>query len=131
MARQLLPPTGKHWATFIQLLIHTFEHMIKREERQDQFGSWAHALVAHPTKAQILLELQGNGQTLELALAVLKRMGIGGVEVRVLQKGDPGLVLLYLQTGDMREAIYALMEAGFIRLKGINHQMGREPESAK
>jgi hypothetical protein len=58
-------------------------------------------------------------------------MGMAGVEVRFLEKGESSLVLLYLQTGDMREAIYALMEAGFIRLKGINHRMGRVFSSAK
>jgi len=105
--------------------------MTGKAGRQKHFDSKACALVAHPTKAQILLEVHPQGQTLELALSVLGRVGIGRVEARFLEKGESSLVLLYLQTGDMREAIYALMEAGFIRLKGINPQMGKEFGSAK
>jgi hypothetical protein len=95
-----------------------------QEEPQIGFSTWASALVPHPNKAQILLEARAQGQTLELALTVLERMGLGSVEVRFLQEGDPSLVLLFLEAGDMREPIYELTQAGFVRLKGINPRMG-------
>jgi hypothetical protein len=101
-----------------------------REEPQIGFDTWASALVPHPRKAQILLEARAQGQTLELALTVLERMGLGSVEVRFLQESDPSLVLLYLDTGDMREPIYELTQAGFVRLKGINPRMGMDLGSA-
>jgi hypothetical protein len=52
---------------------------------------------------------------------VVERMRIVEVKVRSLQSSNRGLAPLYSETRDMRELICALMEAGFIRLKGINH----------
>lgn len=85
----------------------------------DLFDEMSQSLQAHPTKAQILLEVEAKGKTLEAALGILNAHGIRQKEHEVISKGDPSLVLFHLSTNDMRDAILRLTEAGFMRLKGI------------
>jgi len=78
------------------------------------------SLQPHPSKAQILLQVEDEGTTLEKALGILEANGGQQIEYDFVRKGDPPCVLFYLSTNDMREAILNLTEAGFTRLKGIN-----------
>lgn len=87
----------------------------------DTFDEMAQRLEVHPTKAQILLEVDVHqGPTLDAALAALKELGYQSVSTEILRGGDPIWVLLHLSPGDMRAAALRLTEAGFSRLKGIN-----------
>lgn len=90
----------------------------------DRFDELAQSLNAHPSNAQILIEVSSKGNTLRKALAVLKSMDIQAVEHNILRKGDPSFVLFLLSAEDMREAVFRLSEAGFIKLTGINPQKG-------
>jgi len=90
----------------------------------DQFDEISRALEAHPLKAQILLEVEDQGNTLEEVLGILEAREIGPIEYEVLLQGKPSLVLFYLSTNDMREAVLVLTEAGFAKLKGINSKEG-------
>ena len=78
------------------------------------------SLQPHPSKAQILLEVEDGEKTLEKALAILETNGVQPVEYDFIRKGDPSFVIFYLSTNDMREAVLKLTEAGFTSLKGIN-----------
>jgi len=78
------------------------------------------SLQPHPSKAQILLEIEDEGKTLENALGILEANGVQLIEYDFIRKGDPSFVIFYLSTNDMREAVLKLTEAGFTSLKGIN-----------
>ena len=78
------------------------------------------SLQPHPSKAQILLEVEDEGNTLESALRRLKAQGVHPIEYDIIRKGDASFVLFYLSTNDMRGAALNLTEAGFTSLKGIN-----------
>jgi len=86
----------------------------------DTFEEFSQSLKAHPSRAQILMELEAEGKTLEKAVGILKSLGIQPIDYNVLRKGNPLWVLFYLSTKDMREAALKLTEAGFTKLKGIN-----------
>lgn len=86
----------------------------------DPFDKICRSLQTHPSKAQILLEVEDEANTLEEALRILKTQGINRIEYDYIRKGDPSLVLFYLPTNDMRGAVLCLTEAGFTRMKGIN-----------
>lgn len=96
----------------------------KSDKNVDRFEELAQSLNAHPLNAQILIEVSSKRNSLRKALAVLKGMDIEAVEHYILQKGDPSCVLLRLSAEDMREAVFRLSEAGFIKLAGINPQKG-------
>ena len=89
-------------------------------KRSDKFEEAALTLKPHPLHAQILLEIRASDTTLERAKTILKGAGVGAVQCKFLQKGEVSWVLLAFLSGDMREAVYLLTEAGFTRLKGIN-----------
>ena len=72
------------------------------------------------SKAQILLEVEDEGKTLEKSLKILEDNGVQQIEYDFIRKGDPSFVIFYLSTNDMREAVLKLTEAGFTSLKGIN-----------
>jgi hypothetical protein len=74
----------------------------------------------HPSRAQILLEVEDEGKTLEKALGILEANGVQPIEYDFIRKGDPSFVLFYLSTNDMRGATLNLTEAGFTRLKAIS-----------
>ena len=78
------------------------------------------SLQPHPSKAQILLEVEDEGKTLEKALGILETNGVQPIGYDFMRKGDPSFVLFYLSTNDMRGAVLNLTEAGFTRLKGVN-----------
>ena len=86
----------------------------------DPFDEISRSLQAHPSKAQILLEVEDEGKTLEDALRFLKGLGIQSIEYEVILKGDHSIVLFYLSANDMRSTVLKLTEAGFARIKGIN-----------
>jgi len=78
------------------------------------------SLQLHPSKAQILLEVEDEGKTLENALGILETNGVQPIEYDFIRKGDPSFVLFYLSTNDMRGAVLNLTEAGFTRLKAVS-----------
>lgn len=86
----------------------------------DPFDEISQSLKAHPSEAQILLEVEDKGKTLEEALGIIKGYGVHPIKYDVIRKGDPSFVLFYLSTNDMRGVALNLTEAGFTRLKGIN-----------
>jgi hypothetical protein len=88
----------------------------------DTFEELSQSIKAHPSKAQILLEVEAEGKTLAEALGILKSHGVQSIEYDVLRKGNPSCVLFYLSTRDMGEAVLKLTEAGFTRLKGISQK---------
>ena len=97
----------------------------------DPFDEISRSLQAHPSKAQILLEIEDEGKILEEALSILRAHGINSTEYNVILKGDPSLVLFYLSTNDMRDAILRLTEAGFVRLKGVDSIKGVRHKNLK
>ena len=86
----------------------------------DPFDEMSRSLKAHPSRAQILLEVENEGNTLEEAVGILKAHEIHPIEYQVIRQSDPTLVLFYLLSNDMREAVLVLTEAGFTGLKAIN-----------
>ena len=86
----------------------------------DPFEEISRSLRAHPSKAQILLELRDEENTLEAALEILEAREVHPIEYAVIREGNPSLVLFYLSTNDMRGAVLNLTEAGFVRLKGVD-----------
>jgi len=86
----------------------------------DPFDKMCQSLQPHPSKAQILLEIEDEGKTLENALGILEANGVRLIEYDFIRKGDPSFVIFYLSTNGMREAVLKLTEAGFTSLKGIN-----------
>jgi len=86
----------------------------------DQFYDLAQPLKTHPSKAQILLEVNSEADGLEEVLTVLRDICIQPVEHQILRKDGPTCIILYLSVGDMGQAVLRLTETGFTRLKGIN-----------
>jgi len=86
----------------------------------DPLAEISQTLKPHPSKAQILLEVEDEEKTLEKALGILETNGVKPIEYDFMRKGDPSFVLFYLSTNDMREAILNLTEAGFTRLKAVS-----------
>ena len=78
------------------------------------------SLQPHPSKAQILLEVEDEEKTVEKALGILETNGVQPIEHDFIRKGNPSFVLFYLSTNDMREAVLKLTEAGFTRLKAVS-----------
>jgi hypothetical protein len=93
----------------------------------DSFDEISRSLQAHPSKAQILLEVEDEENTLEKALRIFKNQGIQSTEYKVIIKGNPSFVHFYLSANDMRSAVLNLTEAGFTRMKGINSK-GANPK---
>lgn len=90
----------------------------------DLFDEMSQSLQAHPSKTQILLEVEDEKNTLELALGILKTHGIHPIEYDVIQEGNPSLVLFYLSTSNMIGVVLKLTEAGFVRVKGVDSIKG-------
>ena len=86
----------------------------------DPLEEISQTLKPHPSKAQILLEVEDEGKTLEKALGILEANRVQPIEYDVIRKGDPSFVILYLSTNDMRGATLNLTEAGFTRLKAVS-----------
>jgi len=88
----------------------------------DSFDEISESLKPHPSRAQILMELEAEGETLEKAVGILKAHEAYPIEYDVLRKGNPSFVLFYLSSNDMREAVLKLTESGFTRLKGVDQK---------
>ena len=86
----------------------------------DPLEEISQTLKPHPSKAQILLEVEDEGKNVEKALRILADNGIQQIEYDFIRKGDPSFVILYLSTNDMRGAALNLTEAGFTRLKAVS-----------
>ena len=86
----------------------------------DRFYEFTELLNPHPTKAQILLEVNEEGETLENALKVLKTACIHPIQYNVFRKEYPSCILVFLSSEDMTQATLKLSEAGFAKIKGIN-----------
>jgi hypothetical protein len=86
----------------------------------DTFEEHARLLRPKPRHAQILLEVDGDGETLDKALKVLERAGVEPFRFEPLQKDLPSRVLIELSSHDMREAVLRLTEAGFCKIRGVN-----------
>ncbi len=97
----------------------------------DPFDEMSESLQAHPSRAQILLEVEDEGNTLDEVLEILEAHVGQPIEYELLRKGNPSLVLFYLSTNDMRDAILKLMKAGFMRLKGMDARKAVSPMNLK
>ena len=94
----------------------------------DTIEDFAHSLVPHPDRAQILLEAGSQEDSLDRIREVLSSMGIDVVHHEIIHKGDTELLLVHLSSGDMREAVLKITEAGFTRVKGVNAQHKRHTD---
>lgn len=88
--------------------------------RLDDFDGFAESLQPHPTKSQILLEIDGRDRTLDHALNILAEAGLIPDPSEVECREYPHWVLIRLPHGDMREAAFRLSEGGFRRIRGLN-----------
>ena len=86
----------------------------------DRFDEFAELLKPHPTKAQIIFEINDERQTLKSALTALKTSCIHPIQYNVFRKEYPACILVFLSSEDMTQATLKLSEAGFIKVKGIN-----------
>jgi hypothetical protein len=78
------------------------------------------SLKTHPSKAQILLELDGEEGTFEKALEILQDKGGQQIKHKFISEGNSSFVLFYLPGDDLRGAVLRLTQAGFISLKGMD-----------
>jgi len=107
----------------------------------DRFDEFAELLKPHPIKAQILLEVNDEGETLQSALNILKTACIHPIEYNIFRKEYPACILVFLSSEDMKQATLKLSEAGFTKVKGINlrhrgfelkdRQLGNKPWNRK
>lgn len=93
----------------------------------DLFEEFAQRLTVHPQKAQILLALPDHQSAVERALTVLSSQKITCEESKLLNKANPAIILIFLPSEDLSEAVKALSEAGFTRLKGLDSQRDISP----
>ena len=87
------------------------------------------SLQPHQSKAQILLEVEDEGKTLERALGILETNGVQSIECDFIRKGDSSFVLFHLSTNDIKGAALNLTEARFARLKGVDSIKGVRPRN--
>jgi len=78
------------------------------------------SLQPHPINAQILLEIEDQGETLEKALRILETNGFLPIDYDFIQKGNLSFVLFHFSNNDIKGAALHLTEAGFTRLKAIS-----------
>ncbi|MBN1227339.1 MAG: hypothetical protein JXA79_10125 [Deltaproteobacteria bacterium] len=78
------------------------------------------SLKAHPSEAQILLQLDGEEGTFEEALEILQDKGGRQIKYEFISEGSSSFVLFYLPSNNMRGAVLKLRQTGFTRLKGMN-----------
>jgi hypothetical protein len=89
------------------------------------FEEQARRMRAKAHHAQILLELDGEPETLEKALGLMRAAGAEPLRYAPSGEGVNHRVLIELSSRDMREAVLRLTEAGFVKLKGINASQDR------
>lgn len=100
--------------------------MASFQNEPDRFDELADSLQAHPSKAQILVETDASADALDEVITLLNSAGFHHVEHKVLLEENPACILLYIRAKDITEAIYSLIEAGYIKVKGINPQTKSE-----
>jgi hypothetical protein len=86
----------------------------------DRFDEFAELLKPHPTKAQILLEVNDERETLKNALRLLRTACIHPIEYNIFSKEYPACILVFLSSEDIKQATLKLSEAGFTKIKGIH-----------
>jgi hypothetical protein len=96
----------------------------------DLFEEFAQRLRVHPQKAQVLLALPDQQNGVERALSVLSTHKISWDHYEVLNNVNPTIVLIFLLSEDLAEAVKGLSEAGFTRLKGLDFQRDIFQESS-
>ena len=96
--------------------------MASFQKNSDPFDVLADSLEAHPSKAQILVEITSTAHELNELIAFLRSLGFHQIERRILSKGIPSCVLLYLPIKDVTRTVYDLIEAGYVKVKGMNPQ---------
>ncbi|MCF8127190.1 MAG: hypothetical protein K9N10_01645 [Deltaproteobacteria bacterium] len=97
--------------------------MMTRTESKNQnasFDGLSETLAAHPSRSQILVGVQAQGNTLERALEVLDEMNLKPIRQEIVQKDSSACILMLLPNENMNEAVLKLSEAGFTKVKGIN-----------
>jgi hypothetical protein len=88
----------------------------------DLFEEFSQRLKVHPQKAQVLLALPDQQNGVERALSVLSDHKIPWDHYKVLNTANPTIVLIFLLSEDLPEAVKGLSEAGFTTLKGLDFQ---------
>ena len=110
--------------------IYQAREMAKMRECIDKslklFNKFSETLVPHPDHAQILIEVNPGINSLDDALGILKGSEIEPIGYEIQKHGDPSWVLIYLSPEDMRDAVFGLTEAGFIKLVGINPSVRKQ-----
>ena len=91
------------------------------------FNKFSESLVPHPSHAQILIEINPGISSLDDVLSILKSSEINPAGFEIQKEGDPSWVIIFLSPEDMRDAVFSLTEAGFIKLVGINPSV-RKPD---
>ena len=86
----------------------------------DRFSQLSDSLEAHPSKAQILIQLDSQADALQKVIDLLNSMGVHHVEHTVLSKEAPVCILLYIPEIDISEPVINLIEAGYVKVKGVN-----------
>ena len=92
------------------------------------YNKFSETLVPHPNHAQILIEVNPGIKSLDDVLKILKTREIKPAGYEIKKDGDPSWVLIYLSPEDMRDAIFSLTEAGFIKLAGINPSVRKQDQ---
>ncbi len=86
----------------------------------DRFSELADSLEVHPAKAQILIEIGSETDALQKVMDLLTKMGIQCVNHTVLSRENSPCILLYIPENDISEAVISLIEAGYVKVKGVN-----------
>jgi hypothetical protein len=94
----------------------------------DLFEEFEQRLAVHPQKAQILLALPDQQKAVERALSVLSSHKINWEEYKILNEINPTVILIFLLSENLPEAVKGLSEAGFTKLKGLDHQRDITPK---
>jgi hypothetical protein len=84
------------------------------------FDEYAGSLKPIPHHAQILIQLEGEATTLERVLEVLRTTGVEMIRYQMVREEWPRWIIVVLASGDMRQAVLKLSEAGFLKTRGIN-----------
>jgi hypothetical protein len=92
----------------------------KNQNQKASFDGLSETLAAHPSRSQILVEVQPRGNTLERALEVLAEMDLKPIRQEIIKKDSSACILMLLPNENMNEAVLKLTEAGFAKVKGIN-----------
>lgn len=76
-------------------------------------------LEPNPNKSQILLEIRSPNETVEKALYILRSLEEGPINYSYISEKSPIIVKIDIKS-EVREAVSKLVEAGFLKIKGIS-----------